>query len=89
MAAQSNEPLLVTVFDTERESEALVVKGMLESGGIEVAIFSLDSPQDVFPGVGGVVVKVAPEQADDARAMIDEFLSRPAEDSELTDGSPT
>ena len=87
MALDANDSGLVTVFDTERETEALVVKGLLESAGIEALIASLDSPQDVFPGVGGVVVQVAPEQAAEAQAIIAEFRARPAEDSELTEGS--
>jgi hypothetical protein len=87
MAEDANGSELVTVFDTERESEALVVKGLLQSGGIEVEIFSLDSPQDVFPGVGGVVVKVPLEQAEEARAIIADYGNRPVEDSELPEGS--
>ena len=33
---------LVRVFDTEQESEALVVRGLLESAGIDSDITSLD-----------------------------------------------
>ncbi len=87
MALEANDSALVTVFDTERETEALVVKGLLESAGIEALIISLDSPQDVFPGVGGVVVQVTREQAAEAQAIIAEYRAHPAEDSELTEGS--
>ncbi len=58
------------VFDSKQESEALVVKGLLESAGIECAIISLDAPQDVLPGVGGIVIRVVPEQAAEARRVI-------------------
>ena len=41
---------LVRVFDTEQESEALVVHGLLESTGIDSDITSLDAQQDILPG---------------------------------------
>jgi Putative prokaryotic signal transducing protein len=69
MALNESDELL-TVFDTEQESEAMVVQSLLESAGIESVIRSLDAPQDVLPGVGGVVVQVTPEQADEARKLI-------------------
>lgn len=69
MALNESDELL-TVFDTEQESEAMVVQSLLESAGIESVIRSLDAPQDVLPGVGGVTVLVAPEQADEARKLI-------------------
>jgi p-aminobenzoyl-glutamate transporter AbgT len=85
MALKANDSALVTVFDTERETEALVVKGLLESAGIETLIVSLDSPQDVFPGVGGVVVQVTQEQAAEAQAIIAEYRAHPVEDSEAAE----
>lgn len=63
---------LVQVFDTNDEAEAQVVLGLLESAGIEALMTGLDAPQDVLPGVGGVVLRVAPEQADEARRLIEE-----------------
>ena len=85
MALDANDSSLVTVFDTERETEAQVVKGLLDSAGIESVIVSLDSPQDVFPGVGGVVVQVTPEQAEEAQAIIADYRTNPIQDSELTE----
>jgi hypothetical protein len=61
---------LVKVFDTEQESEAMVVRGLLESAGIPAMIQNLDAPQDVLPGVGGVIVLVREEQADIAADLI-------------------
>jgi len=78
--AETPEPNeeLVRVFDTEQESEAMVVRGLLESAGIEAITENLEAPQDVLPGVGGVVVLVRAEQAEDARAIIEDFRQHPA-----------
>lgn len=87
MALESNDSTMTKVFDTERESEAMVVKGLLDSAGIESVITSLDAPQDVFTGVGGVVVQVAPEDAEEAKTIIASYSDNPIQDSELTEGS--
>ena len=63
---------LVKVFDTEQESEAMVVRGLLEANGIPAVIENLDAPQDVLPGVGGVIVLVRGEQAEEAARLIQE-----------------
>jgi hypothetical protein len=63
---------LVRVFDTQQESEALVVQGLLESAGIDAEVTAIDAAQDVFPGVGGTVVLVREEDADEARRVIAE-----------------
>ena len=68
---------LVRVFDTEQESEALVVRGLLESAGIDCDITSLDAPQDILPGVGGTVILVREEDAVNARKMIEEYRRTP------------
>jgi hypothetical protein len=64
---------LVEVFGSERESEVFVVKGLLESAGIECITRNLDAPQDILPGVGGVAVLVRADQAQEARQMIDDY----------------
>ena len=64
---------LVEVFGSKEESEAMVVSGLLETAGIDCMITALDAPQDVLPGVGGTVVKVAAEQAEEARRIIEEY----------------
>lgn len=71
------DPELVEVFDTEQESEALVVHGLLTSAGIESVVTSLDATQNIFPGVGGVVVRVNSEQAEEARRIIEEYQNPP------------
>ena len=63
---------LVRVFDTQQESEALVVQGLLQSAGIEAEVTAIDAAQDIFPGVGGTIVLVREEDADEARRVIAE-----------------
>lgn len=79
---QSNDEL-VEVFDTMEESEAMVVRGLLDSAGIQAIITSLDAPQDVLPGVGGVLVRVAPERAEEARRLIEEYRNTGPEGDDL------
>jgi len=78
---------LVKVFDTDVESEAMVVHGLLQSGGIESIIANREAPQDILPGVGGVVILVREEQGEDAKAMIEVFRAEPAtaEDEKLSE----
>ena len=76
---------LVEVYDTQQESEALVIQGLLDSAGIESVITGLDTPQDVLPGVGGVIVRVAPEDADEARRVIEEYRNNPQPELESGD----
>jgi len=87
--AQKPEPLenLVKVFDTDVESEGMVVRGLLESAGIEAVMSNREAPQDILPGVGGVVILVREEQAAEAEAMIREFRAHPAtaEDEKLSE----
>lgn len=61
---------LVRVFDSEQETEAMVVRGLLESEGIDAEITALDAPQDTFPGVGGTIILVREEDAERAREVI-------------------
>jgi len=84
-SAQRNErpnpnEKLVRVFDTEQESEAMVVRGLLESAGIDCDVTSLDAPQDILPGVGGTVILVREEDADEARHLIEEYRRSPDPD---------
>ncbi len=71
-APNPNEKL-VRVFDTEQESEAMIVRGLLESSGIDSDVTSLDAQQDILPGVGGTVILVREEDADEARHVIEEY----------------
>jgi hypothetical protein len=71
---------LVRVFDTEQESEAMVVHGLLEASGIDCDVTSLDAQQDILPGVGGTVILVREEDADRARSVIEEYRQAPGSD---------
>jgi len=82
-AAQTPNPneKLVRVFDAEQESEAMVVRGLLESAGIDSDVTSLDAPQDILPGVGGTVILVRQEDADKARRLIEEYRRVPDDET--------
>ena len=73
---------LVKVFDTDEESEAMVVRGLLESAGIEAMIQNREAPQDILPGVGGVVILVRPDQAEEAEQTIEAYRNQPATDAD-------
>ena len=72
---------LVRVFDTEQESEALVVRGLLESADIDSDITSLDAQQDILPGVGGTVILVRAEDEQRARDLIEEYRQAPGDET--------
>jgi hypothetical protein len=76
---------LVKIFDTEQESEALVVRGLLESAGIDADMTSIDAPQDTFPGVGGTVILVREEDADEARRLIEDYRQSAATEDETAE----
>src|SRR5271165_1082716 len=75
---------LVKIFDSEEESEALVVKGLLDSAGIENDLASASLLQEVFPGMGGMIILVREEDAEKARRLIAEYR-RPAGDAQDDD----
>lgn len=77
---------LVKVFDTEQENEAIVVQGLLESGGIESDLKSIDAVQNAFPGVGGTVLLVRQEDAPEAEKIIDAYRQSPPLDDETANG---
>ena len=64
---------LVKVFDSEAESEALIVKGLLESAGIDSDLTSAAMVQDAFPGLGGMIILVREQDAAAARKLIEEY----------------
>jgi hypothetical protein len=79
-ARPSPNEKLVRVFDTEQESEAMVVHGLLESSGIDSDVTSLDAQQDILPGVGGTVILVREEDADEAKNVIEAYRRAPSSD---------
>lgn len=72
---------LVRVFDTEQESEAMVVRGLLESAGIDCDMTSLAAQQDILPGVGGTIILVREEDAAAARELIEEYREVPGDET--------
>jgi hypothetical protein len=76
---------LVKVFDSEQETEVLVVKGLLDSAGIESDMTSVDAVQDLFPGVGGTVLLVREEDAERARQTIEEYKNAATIDDETAE----
>jgi hypothetical protein len=63
---------LVKIFDSEDESEAMIVKGLLESAGIDSDLTSATLVQDTFPGLGGMIILVREQDAETARKLIEE-----------------
>jgi len=63
---------LVKVFDSEDEPEAMVVKGLLDSAGIDNDLTAAALVQDMFPGLGGMIILVREEDAERARRLIAE-----------------
>ncbi len=76
---------LVKIFDTERENEAIVVQGLLESAGIDSDLKSIDAVQDAFPGVGGTVILVREDDAPEAEKIIEAYRQSPPLDDETDD----
>ena len=76
---------LVKIFDTEQETEAIVVKGLLESAGIDSDLKSLDAVQDAFPGVGGSILLVREKDALEAEKIIDSYRKLPPLDDETAE----
>jgi len=74
---------LVKVFDSEDESEALVVKGLLDSAGIDSDLTSASLVQDTFPGLGGMIILVRDEDAAAAQRVIAERQTL-TEDEDVT-----
>jgi hypothetical protein len=76
---------LVKIFESEQDSEVMVVKGLLESAGIDSDITSVEAVQEMFPGVGGMVILVREEDAEQARGVIEEYRQAPGTDDETAE----
>jgi hypothetical protein len=71
---------LVRVFDTEQESEAMVVKGLLDSAGIDSQLGENENSPDVLP-VGGIGILVREEDAAKALQVIEEYRRTPEQEA--------
>ena len=76
---------LVKAFDSEQESEAMVVKGLLDSAGIDSDLTSASLLQDAFPGLGGMIILVREEDAEEARRLIAEQMQTTPDDDETAE----
>jgi hypothetical protein len=77
---------LVKVFDSEVEPEAMVVKGLLDSAGIDSDLTAAAMLQDMFPGLGGMIILVREEDAEAARRLIaEQRRTVPADDDETAE----
>ena len=72
------------VFDTMQESEAWIVRGLLVDSGLEAEVLSREGTADVLPGVGGFVVRVPQEDAEESRRLIAEQHRPTGDDSDET-----
>ena len=70
---------LVRVFDTEQESEAMVVQGLLNSAGIDSEMGDAENSQDVLP-FGGIGLLVRQEDAARALQVIEEYRRSPEQE---------
>jgi hypothetical protein len=86
---------LIKVFEGEEETEALVVKGLLDSANIENDIAPLSLTQYAFPNVGGTIIVVRQEDAERARSLIAEYRQNAAaaddetQEIDITEEPPT
>jgi hypothetical protein len=76
---------LVKVFEAEEETEALVVKGLLETAGIESDLAPLSLTQYAFPNVGGTIIQVREEDASEALRLIADYKQTPSDDDETAE----
>lgn len=76
---------LVKVFDSEEDSEALVVKGLLDSAGIDSDLTAAAMVQETFPGLGGTIILVRQEDAEAATRLIEEYRRSGISDDETAE----
>jgi hypothetical protein len=76
---------LVKVFDSEQESEAMIVNGLLESAGIESDLTAAAMVQDMFPGLGGMIILVREEDAVAAKKLIEDYREKSTDQDETAE----
>jgi hypothetical protein len=63
----------------------MVVKGLLDSAGIDSDLTSASLLQDAFPGLGGMIILVREEDAGEARRLIAEQKQTTPDDDETAE----
>lgn len=76
---------LIKVFDTEQESEAFVVQGLLDAAGISSDLRSTELTQNAFPGLGGMQILVREEDATQATTVIESYRKSPLRDDDTAE----
>ena len=76
---------LVKVFEAEEETEALVVKGLLETAGIESDLAPISLTQYAFPNVGGTLILGREEDSEAAQRLIADYQQTPSDDDETAE----
>ena len=79
---------LVKVFESEQETEALVVKGLLESLGIESDLAPISLTQRAFPNMGGTMILVREADAERARGLIVEYSQNQPDGDDAAEEPP-
>lgn len=91
MTAEPTRESVVVVHEAGTWTEAIVIRGLLESAGIESPASTTTDP---FPlreppkGTHGVEILVLASQADEARRIISDYLAQAPEPSEPTPNEP-
>ena len=57
------------------------------AAGIDAITTNLEAPQDILPGVGGIILQVRAEQADEARRLIEEYRSEGEQSADEAEAS--
>lgn len=71
---------LVRVFTTEQESEAMVIKALMDSAGIDSQFGESENSPDVLP-VGGIGILVREQDAERAYQVIEEYRRSPEQEA--------
>ena len=66
----------------------MIVKGLLESAGIDSDMTSANLVQDMFPGLSGMIILVREEDEEKARRVIEESRQAVPVDDDETEEIP-
>lgn len=79
-AEHLNEGKLVDLMVTQSETEANIVRGILEDSGIHCVLIT-PVPHNIYPftvdGLASIRIKVLDSQSEAAQALLDDYRSHP------------